>query len=159
MISGDSLAANFERNASYVRGYLEGLTQADSLVQPPVKGNCINWILGHIVCYRTYVQAICELPPVLDEAAAKRYARDSAPVTGPAADLTPIETLRAAYNASQQALLGYLQTLSPTQAAEVVTAAGFTLPRAELLTTFMRHESFHTGQFELLRELALAAKQ
>lgn len=157
MITGDNLAWNFERNASYVRSYLEGFTHADSLVQPPVKGNCINWILGHIVCYRTYALEICGLAPAICATAAKRYARDSAPVSGVTSDVTQFETLFDAYTNAQEQLLSYLQTMSPAQAAEVVTAAGFTMPRAELLTSFMRHEAFHVGQLELLRELVLAA--
>lgn len=48
--------------------------------------------------------------------------------------------------------------MTPAQAAEVVTAAGFTMPRAALLISFMRHESYHAGQLELLREIALAAR-
>jgi hypothetical protein len=158
MITGENLAWNFERNASYVRSHLEGLTHADSLVQPPAKGNCINWILGHIVCYRTYTLAICGLAPVLSDGVAKRYARDSAPVVGPAADVADLALLQDAYRRAHEQLLTALQSLTPAQAAEVVTAAGFTMPRAELLTSFMRHESYHAGQFELLREIALTAR-
>lgn len=158
MITGENLAWNFERNASYVRSHLADLTQTDALVQPPVSGNCINWILGHIVCYRTYALAICGLTPVISTALAQRYARDSAPVLGPAADIADLATLLAAYWASHEQLLAYWQGMTPAQAAEVVTAAGFTMPRAALLTSFMRHESYHAGQLELLREIALAAR-
>lgn len=158
MITGENLAWNFERNASYVRSHLEGLTHTDSLVQPPANGNCINWILGHIVCYRAYALAICALTPVISTEVAQRYARDSAPVLGPAADVADLATLLTAYWAAHEQLLAYWQSMTPDQAATVVTAAGFTMPRAELLTSFMRHESYHAGQLELLRELALAAR-
>jgi len=158
MIAPESLLWNFERNASYVRSHLAGLTHADSLVQPPVTGNCINWILGHLVCYRNYAMEICGLPLVVSDAAAQRYARDSAPVLGAAADVAEFDTLRQAYERSHEQLVAYLGAMTQAQAGEVVTAAGFTMPRAELLTSFMRHESYHAGQFELLRELALAAR-
>lgn len=158
MITGENLAWNFERNASYMRSHLADLTQSDALVQPPVSGNCINWIVGHILCYRTYALAICGLTPVISPTVAQRYARDSAPVLGPAADVAELATLLAAYWASHEQLLAYWQSMTPAQAAETVTAAGFTMPRAELLTSFMRHESYHAGQLELLREIALAAR-
>ena len=48
--------------------------------------------------------------------------------------------------------------MTQDQASELVSAADFTMPRGELLTSFMRHESYHAGQLELLRELALAAR-
>ena len=158
MITGENLAWNFERDASYVHSHLDGLTHADSLVQPPAKGNCINWILGHIVCYRNYALTVCGLAPVISAEVAQRYARESAPVVGPAADVADFTTLLAAYGRAQEQLLAYLQEMTPPQAAAVVTAAGFTMPRAELLTSFMRHESYHAGQLELLRELVLAAR-
>jgi hypothetical protein len=158
MIEAATLLWNFERDASYVRNLLSGLTHADSLVQPPATGNCINWILGHIVCYRTYTLAICGLPPAFEERAAQRYARDSAPVTGAAADVANLEALLAAYEQSQLALSAYLERATPAALGEVVSAAGFTMPRGDLLTSFMRHESYHAGQFELLREWVLAQR-
>jgi len=158
MISAENLSWNFERNASYVQSHLDGLTHADSLVQPPVNGNCINWILGHIVCYRNYALQMCGLPTVGSDTMAKRYARDSAPVLGAAADVAGFAELAQAYWNAHEQLVAYLLTITPEQAGEVVTSAGFTMPRAELLTSFMRHESYHAGQFELLREIALAAR-
>lgn len=158
MITPESLLSNFERDASYLRDHLAGLTHADSLLQPPVRGNCINWILGHIVCYRSYALQICNLPPVIHDTVAHRYARESAPVTGEADDVANFAELVQAYWTGHEELVAYLRTMTPEQASETVTAAGFTLPRAELLTNFMRHESYHAGQFELLRELALAAR-
>jgi len=158
MISGQNLSWNFARNASYVETLLAGLDHHASLYQPPVEGNCINWILGHIVCYRNYALTSCGLPPVLPTTAANRYARDSAPVTAAAADVVDFAHLLAAYQHSHEQLLAYLAQVDAATLAEVVTAAGFTLPRGELLTSFMRHESYHAGQFELLRALALAAR-
>lgn len=158
MISGQNLRWNFERNASYIQTLLAGLDHHASLCQPPVEGNCINWILGHIVCYRNYAMTICGLTPVLPAAAAQRYARDSAPVTAAAADVVDFAHLLAAYERAHEQLLAYLAQVDEATLGEVVTAAGFTLPRGELLTSFMRHESYHAGQFELLRALALAAR-
>jgi len=158
MITTTSLITNFERDASYLRDHLAGLTHADSLLQPPVNGNCINWILGHIVCYRGYTLQVCDLPPVINAPVTQRYARDTAPVTGEAADVADFAELVQAYWTGHEQLLVYLRAMTPEQASETVTVAGFTLPRAELLTNFMRHESYHAGQFELLRELALAAR-
>lgn len=158
MISGENLIWNFERNAGYLRTHLAGLTHADALVQPPVNGNCINWIVGHIVCYRNFAMASCGLPLVISSVVADRYERGSAPVTGAAPDVATLETLVQAYWTSHEHLLAYLHTMTQEQAGAIVSAADFTMPRAELLTSFMRHESYHAGQLELLRELAIAAR-
>ena len=34
------------------------LTQSESLFQPPTGGNCVNWVLGHIVASRSRVHAL-----------------------------------------------------------------------------------------------------
>lgn len=158
MISSGSLAWNFERNVSYLRNHLKDLTQADSLVQPPTEGNCVNWIVGHIVCYRNYALVSCGLKPVVAEKVAKRYARESPPVLGKAGDVAHLADLQEALWRSQEALITYINAMTPQQAAEVVSASDFTMPRAELLTSFMRHESYHTGQLEWLRGWALHAR-
>ncbi len=159
MINAANLLWNFERNASYVRESLAGLTHTDSLVQPPAEGNCINWILGHIVCYRNYAQVVCALPPVVAESVTQRYARGSAAVVDDADDVTSFAMLLTAYNQSHQQLTSYLEAVTTESLQEVVDAAGFTMARGEILTSFMRHESYHAGQFEFLRAWALAQRR
>jgi hypothetical protein len=34
---------------SVVRLNAEGISQKDSLIQPPPAGNCLNWVIGHLV--------------------------------------------------------------------------------------------------------------
>ncbi|MBL8096609.1 MAG: DinB family protein [Anaerolineales bacterium] len=155
MLTITGYTTNLERNAAYLREHTTGLTHAHSLVQPPVEGNCINWILGHILCYRNYLHTLCGLPEAAPTAAANRYARGSAPVTTDGPEVLRFEELLAAYEGSQAAVLAALPTLSADDLAEVVSAAGFTMPRGDLMTMFMRHESYHLGQFEWLRVWAL----
>jgi hypothetical protein len=155
MITSAAIAWNFDRNAVYMRTHLEALTHTDSLVQPPIEGNCINWILGHVVCYRNYILAVLGLPPILPAETLARYARGSAPVLVDGPDVVELDDLVRAYWKAQDAILQALPDLSPDRAAEVAQAAGFEMPRAELLVSFMRHESYHAGQLEWLRVWAI----
>ncbi len=151
MLSTTGYLTNLERNAAYLREHTAGLTHAQSLVQPPIEGNCINWILGHILCYRNYLNGLCSLPGAVSTEAAARYARGSAPVTVDGPDLIRFDDQLSAYERSQVAVLAALPNLSAEALAEVVSVAGFTMPRGDLLTMFMRHESYHLGQLEWLR--------
>ncbi|MBU6359176.1 MAG: DinB family protein [Chloroflexota bacterium] len=152
MISNDSLIWNYNRNMTvYANNYLANLTHAHSLVQPPIEGNCINWIIGHIVAYRNYGLKMCGLAPVVSDEIVHRYAKDSAAVKGDAPDIAKFEDLRNAYFTAHERLMAYIAQMSAEQAAEVISAASFTQARAELLTTFLRHESYHLGQLEWLR--------
>lgn len=158
MISAEGLVTAYTRNASYVRTHLAGLTHADALVQPPVAGNCILWVVGHIVCYRNYIMRALGQPAVLPEAQAARFAKDSAPVLADEPGLTRLEALVIAFEQAQEQILLKVRELNEAQALEVITQGDFTMPRAELLMSYMRHESYHSGQLELLRQLALHAR-
>jgi hypothetical protein len=158
MINATAIAWNFERNAIYYRQHLDGLTHSDSLVQPPVEGNCINWIMGHVMCYRNYSLQALGQPAVIDGAALARYERGSAPITGDGPGVLKLEQLVGAYWMSQEVILKTAPTLTAAAAAEVIQAAGFELPRAEILVSFMRHESYHAGQLEWLRPYVIAAR-
>jgi hypothetical protein len=155
MITLEVLVRGLTRNAEYIHTHLAGLTHAESLAQPPARGNCILWIVGHIVCYRNYALNVLGLPRVIADEIAHRFARGSAPVLGDEPGLPVLEELLRAYDESQAQIFGALRTLTPEAAVAVVTEGDFTLPRAELLVTYMRHESYHAGQLELLREIAL----
>ena len=52
MITAENLIAMYARNVLFIKQLTEGLTHIDSLAQPPVPGNCMNWVMGHIVAYR-----------------------------------------------------------------------------------------------------------
>lgn len=155
MITVEVLFRGLTRNTEYIHTHLAGLTHAEALSQPPARGNCILWILGHIVCYRNYMLNVLGQPKVLADDAARRFERGSSPVLSDEPGLPWLEDLLRAYDHSQERVFAALHTLTDEAGVEVVTESDFTLPRAELLVTYMRHESYHAGQFELLREIAL----
>jgi len=158
MITAEALIRGWTRNSDYVHTHLNGLTHAEAMMQPPARGNCSLWILGHIVCYRNYALNVLGQPGVVAEAVARRFAKGSAPVLAEEPGLPRFEDLTRAYDDAQPRIVAGLRALTPEAAVEVVTQGDFTLPRAELIMTYMRHESYHAGQFELLREIALAQR-
>lgn len=56
---------------------LDGLTHEDSLVQPP-SGNCINWMLGHLLVHRHRMLETLGEPAPIPEAL-MRYDRGRRP--------------------------------------------------------------------------------
>src|ERR1700728_830595 len=61
-----------------VRGNAEGLSQADSLVQPAPGGNCLNWVVGHLMETWDLALPLVGQEPVLGGEALARYKRGSA---------------------------------------------------------------------------------
>ena len=66
MITAENLIAMYARNVLFIKQLTEGLTHVDSLAQPPVPGNCMNWVMGHIVAYRNRLSDMLGQPPALD---------------------------------------------------------------------------------------------
>lgn len=48
MIGPQQLAQAYARNTAIIKMQIEGLTHEESLLQPPFRANCLNWVLGHI---------------------------------------------------------------------------------------------------------------
>src|ERR1700719_4871723 len=59
---------------------VDGLPQADSLTQPRPAGNCLNWVVGHLVCVYQHVLPMLEQRPVMKAGALERYDRCSPPI-------------------------------------------------------------------------------
>ena len=144
----------YARNLAQIKGFTEGLSHAESLIQPPAGWNCMNWIVGHIACYRNRILGILDQPLTLDPAIAGRYPRDSAPVLGDEPGIGQLADLVAWIEAAQPGLEAGLAALTGARAAEMLTLGSFTMSRADFMVFYMRHEAYHTGQLEFLSALA-----
>jgi hypothetical protein len=143
VISPDDLALAFARNLRVLNRQLDGLSHEESLLQLPFRGNCLNWVLGHLATSRDQVLRALGEPPLLTPEETVRYETGSEPV-GPGGEAAPLERLRAVL-AQGQAIL---QARLPAALAEAPAGAA-----AEVFGLYF-HESYHLGQTELLRQLA-----
>ena len=153
MISAEFVINAYARNIHFIKTYTEGFSQADSLLQPPVKANCANWIVGHIACYRNRLLDVLGQPPVIDPQLAARYGNGSAPVLGEEAGIAHIDELKQAIETSQATVATALRALTPEQISEVKTYGSFSLSVGEWAVFLLRHEAMHQGQLELLQEV------
>lgn len=130
-----------------------GLTHRDSLLQPSPRGNCLNFVTGHIALHREYMLQDLGLEPEVGEGALARYARESEPILGDSEEVLQIDDLIAIITRQQDRILEALETMSdddlahPAPLNESKTVAGHVLFLAW-------HEGYHLGQTELLRQLA-----
>ena len=142
-------------------GYLNGilkaqtgdLTQEESLFQPPGGGNCINWLLGHIVTSRNQVLELVDRPPVWGKEERTRYAQGSPPITAPGPGVLEISRLLEGYEATQGPILEALAVMSNEELAVKVPWFGGELDKSGVLGGFLFHEAYHLGQAALVRRL------
>jgi len=93
MISPAYLSDSYDRNVQIVRMQTDGFSQPDSLIQLPFRGNCMNWLVGHLVTNRYNVLKLlgAELPAGAERLA--RYARESEPIQADSEGVLPLAEL------------------------------------------------------------------
>lgn len=150
MLSRDELVRDFERNRRIVQAQCDGLGHADSLIQPPFAANCLNWTVGHLVVHRDKALQTMGAEPVLDPQTFSRYTNESDPVLTDGPDVRKLEELLAALDDTQRRLAEVIPT------ADLDADSGHERqPTVGQRVRFLYfHDTYHTGQTELLRALA-----
>ena len=156
IISSKSLIKVAARNCGVIQAQAEGITHEQSLMQPPMRGNCMNWVVGHIVQSRDRMLRVAGLPMVWTPEQIARYERDSAPILD-GHDALPFEKMLADLAVQNERLIARLQTISRDEldAVGVEAIKGITTwTVAEWLQFLLWHETYHLGNLEILRQLA-----
>jgi hypothetical protein len=158
LMTGSELAQIYEFSYGAIQRNLDGLTHQDSMLSPEPAGNCINWVLGHMVTGRGLVLMLAGAEPsVLTDEEASCYRRGSGDLrdNGNEVDLS---RLKSALEETQQRLIVTLQSLSDAALAADVPDKLRRPPLmgtvGEALVRLGYHEGYHNGQIGLLRRMA-----
>ncbi len=147
-MNSQTLAMLFGSTHGTLMMNIAGLNHEDSLRAPHPGGNCLNWVLGHIVATRNQVMALVGEPPVWSAEEAAPYIRGSAPLTA-GSPARPFEEIIAALGRSQERILARLARMSEADLAAPAQKATV----GSKLATLQFHEAYHAGQVGLLRRL------
>lgn len=155
MITPQDLVGAFARNVMLVRSQAEGLSHEESMLQLPFRGNCLNWVIGHITISRDDVLELLGQPPLAEPAMLERYRRGSEPIDGAGAPgALPLAELLAKLDQTQEHLAAALAPLGDADMQRPVTIGERTSTLGQRVFFLYFHESYHVGQTELLRQLA-----
>ncbi len=132
---------------------IAGLSHEDSLLQPPFRGNCLNWVVGHIIASRDNLLPLLGEQRVWSPEKAKRYVRGSEPVTQENADSAfSFDGMKLDLQNLQQRTLSGISRLTVADFDQPSDRENITLGQRLILAN--RHECYHAGSTELLRQLA-----
>lgn len=154
MIDKDHLCDFFALNLSLINRQCGGLNHDDSLLQPPFRGNCLNWVLGHILVSRDQVLRLLGEEPTLSEEAAARYKTDSKPITEDNKDVLKLADLLKRLQTAQDRITHGLQRATPEDLSKELSSDKSSVMVGFQIFGLYFHETYHTGQTELLRQLA-----
>jgi uncharacterized damage-inducible protein DinB len=149
------LSKAFHRNTHLIQRHAEGLTHEDSLRQSVHNINCFNWVLGHIVATRHDIFRLTDGGPPHDEGRFDRYRTDSDPITEDGDDVIRLGDLLDALAATQETMRAWLDSVDAAWLAEETPVApDRAAPRADQIHFGYFHDTYHTGQIDLLRQVA-----
>jgi uncharacterized damage-inducible protein DinB len=153
MTERDLLVQQFGAIYAVIGRNIDGLTHADSLMPAAGGGNTANWILGHLVNVHNGVMQIIGAPPVWESEQLKRATFDN-PIRN-AGDAIDWDTLVERFNASRDACLAALSSLSDEALAEKMPGPfGDQSTRAGVLAILVVHQCYHAGQLGMARRAA-----
>jgi uncharacterized damage-inducible protein DinB len=144
----------YKRNLIVIKRQIDGLTHEDSLIQPPFRGNCLNFVLGHVAASRQGVLKALGADPLMSEEHIKRYTMDAEPVTGEGADIMTLDEIMEVMDQSQKSLSESLLKLTPEDLTNEIGEGEEKTTLGNRIEFLSWHEAYHTGQTEYLRQLA-----
>ena len=153
MINQIDLAKAFARNANIVKSQARDLIHEDSLIQPPFYGNCLNWVLGHLVSnHDDILDSLGE--PRLFEGRLDRYKRESEPLTHEDEGTIRFEELVEWFERGQIKISDSLNRADDAFLSREITSGERKTTVAQRVFFYYFHETYHVGQTELFRQLA-----
>lgn len=139
-----------------LRSNVEGISHEESLIQPQPTGNCLNWVIGHLVVAYQLVFPLLKQEPVISEERLKPYARHSSPLRD-RAEALPLPELLAAFDKASERVDAGLTRLTPGRLDEPAPFSPAKNPKEtvrSLLASISFHQAYHAGQTGLLRRIA-----
>ena len=143
----------FGINYEVLKKNLDGVTHEESLIQPEGGGNCLNWVLGHIVATRDNAMQLLNQEPVWGKEIAGIYQRGSDPLRD-GSNAQPLEKIVADLERSQDRLVAGLATVSEPELSAPSPDKSIAETVGEMLFVLQFHEAYHAGQTGLLRRIA-----
>jgi len=154
MLNKEQLIDGFALNLSLIQRQCDGLQHEDSLLQPPFRGNCLNWVLGHILVGRDRVLRLLGEEPTLSPEEKDRYETNSEPITLDSEENLGLTDLLARLQTAQERISTGLQRATPDDLAKAIDIETPTVTIGKKIFGLYFHDTYHTGQTELLRQLA-----
>lgn len=151
MSTAKQLTRGLKLNFGVLQAQLKGLTHEETLLALPFRGNCLNWILGHITVSRGGILRLLGIDLLWDATDYAAYQREAEPISDGSGALR-LERIMADLSATQDALLARLQTMSDEELALIPASQERTV--GEQISFLSWHETYHAGQTEFLRQLA-----
>jgi DinB family protein len=138
-----------------LRMNVDGITHQESLIHPQPAGNCVNWVIGHLLWVYGNVLPLLEQQPVVDQASLRGFERGASPLLDPneAHDFTELMNISDATTARIDEGFANLTSDQLDARAPFSPTNNPNETVRSLLTVVSFHQAYHAGQTGLLRRV------
>jgi uncharacterized damage-inducible protein DinB len=146
----------FGLNRAVFRENAAGIGHEESLRTPETGGNCLNWVLGHVLATRHPILKALKRDGFWPEATVDLYKRGSQTLAGEGPGVVRWEQMVEAFEASHGRIVAALETSTADDLAQPGGRGpgGVELDVAHRVAFLQFHEAYHIGQIGLLRRIA-----
>ena len=154
MITIQNLQRMLDMENGIIHDQVNGLTHAESLIQPQPGGNCLNWVLGHLLTNQLQIiEAVGAVPP-FDSQVVSRYVRNSEPIFGDGEGVLPLEELIKLHDQTHATLNTLLTAMKEEDFEREIEVRERKMTLGWRVFFLHFHYTYHLGQLEFLRQLA-----
>jgi uncharacterized damage-inducible protein DinB len=155
MIKVDEFAKMLAGEQDILMRQVEGLSHAESLIQPQPGGNCLNWVMGHLVVNLIDILSVLGQEAPGDFPDMARYRIGSEPILGEEEDgIVRLEELVNTYSSLSAQIADRLSQMSAEDFDEEMDFWQGKSRRGYVAFFYFFHNTYHLGQLEFLRNLA-----
>jgi hypothetical protein len=151
----EPLIAVHQLSAMVMSANTAGISHVQSLTPPGNAGNCLNWVVGHLVKARNDALGLLSRASPFPNTKFDRYGQGQPPLLNPEEPL-PFEELLADFAALQEPWIAALKNATPEQLLAPVPNSPTGNPNetvGSLLAALAFHEAYHLGQTGILRRI------
>lgn len=155
--TAQNLIQDYEFTSMLVHRLVDGLAQEETLIQLPVEVNCLNWVLGHIVTNRSHALEVVGAEHAWQEDVRRLYNMGTENIK-PDGESIHVEMLLKYLDESVELLKKALENSGDGFLLENFTNYRGEKTREAHLSGFNWHETYHIGQLEIFRALAMSRR-
>ena len=152
------LIQDYEFTAMLVQRLVDGLTHAETLIQLPFDVNCLNWVLGHIVTNRSHALEVIGVEHAWREDVRRLYNTGTENIK-PDGESMQVDVLLKHLDESIELLKSALEGVCEEYLSERFSNYRGEKSREAHLSGFHWHETYHIGQLEIFRALAISQRK
>jgi len=138
-------------------GFMPRQRPSRDLRPQPNLRDCANWVLGHILVSRHVTLRLLSAPPVWDQEALARYGSGSDPIRD-AADGRRMEDLLRDVDGTQHRIEAALRACTEAELERIAETNRGIKPVWQHVEGLHWHETYHIGQFQILRNYVLSRR-